>query len=92
MASCKWEKSPVGVPSIRDLRERVTHRASSRGILFSMSGFTATAEALAHERLDSAVILLFGPNDCEWALAGKLTELIESKLHQAMVLRELPWK
>ena len=90
IVSCKWEAAPIGVEAVRNLRDRVTHRPTSRGILMSMSGFAKTSIEDVSARLESAVILLFGPDDIESSLTGEFTELLTEKLHSAMVNRTFP--
>jgi hypothetical protein len=87
IVSAKWERKPIQPKAMRDLRERVTHRHGSVGIFVSMSGFTDEAASYAIERLESAAILLFGPEDVAASLRGELTNIIESKLHQMMTIR-----
>lgn len=92
LVSSKWEKSAIEVSAVRDLRERINHRPTSRGVLLSMSGFSQNAENYARERLESAVILLFGPNDIERVFNGELTSLLVQKLHIVMTKRAMEWK
>ena len=91
IVSCKWLMNPCGVEEARNLRDRVTHRPTSRGILFSMSGFASTFIDDIAARLGHAVILPFGPEDTEKTLAGQLTSLLQQKLDTAMVNRQFPW-
>lgn len=90
--SCKWEKKPVQTGAVRDLRDRITHRPGTRGIFLSMSGFAKGAHSLAEERLESAVILLFGPKDIDQAVDGKFDDLLKSKLRDAMTVRKMTWE
>ncbi|MCG9894074.1 MAG: restriction endonuclease [Fimbriimonadaceae bacterium] len=91
IVSCKWLSGACEVEDARSLRDRVVHRPGTRGVLCSMSGFTAGFEGDIERRLSDAIILPFGPGDIENALSGKLTALLQSKLHGVIVNRVFPW-
>lgn len=91
LVSCKWVRDPVESNAIRDLRDRVTGRPGTRGIVASMSGFTQSAIQNAQERIESAIILLFGKSDIERLLVNgdSFDELLQSKLNAAIVARSI---
>ncbi|MBS1701782.1 MAG: restriction endonuclease [Armatimonadetes bacterium] len=84
--SCKWEKNPIGSPAVRDIRERVTARPGSIGVLVSVSGFTGEAVELAESRLESAVVLFLGEADLDDVFNSdrKLADLLLDK-HQLLM-------
>lgn len=91
LVSCKWEKAAVETKDIRDLHSRISARPSTRGVLFSMSGFSRNAIEEAARRMESAVLLLFGPKDVADLFDGKatLTSLLREKLHAVMTRRKI---
>lgn len=91
IVSCKWLSAPCEVEDVRNLRDRVIHRPGTRGVLFSMSGFTSGFVGDIERRLSDAIILPFGPEDIENALSGELSSLLQSKFHGVIVNRVFTW-
>lgn len=91
IVSCKWLSAPCEVEDARNLRDRVIHRPGTRGVLFSMSGFTSGFIGDIERRLSDAIILPFGPEDIENALSGELSSLLQSKFHGVIVKRVFTW-
>ena len=91
--SAKWEKATIETGPVRDLRDRVTARAGTRGALVSMSGFSQNATNLARERMESAMILFFGPEDigATFLKGESLSELIKKKMRSLVIEKKMLW-
>ena len=63
LVECKWVADPVESAIVRELKGKLDNRVDVRGIVISMSGFTAGAAQQAAEYAGQRVILLFGPGD-----------------------------
>lgn len=91
IVSCKWLSKPCEVEDARNLRDRVIHRPGTRGVLFSMSGFTSGFVTDIEGRMSDAIILPFGPEDVGNALSGEFSSLLLSKFHAVIVNRVFSW-
>ena len=90
--SCKWVKRPVQAHEVELLESRVRSRAGTRGgILASMSGFTTNCVDETRMKINSAMVLLFGPDDIECVIGGfsNFTDLLSAKLEEAMHHRKI---
>ena len=85
----KWWKDPIGVPEISQHLVRVYHRAESRAIIISASGFTAPAVSTCKEALQQKVVVLCTLQEIVFLLEnqGDLCELIKKKVQSAIVDR-----
>lgn len=94
LIECKWEKDPVQPRELREFRDRITARPGVRGLFFSMSGYTDAAKQDARDRLESCMVLLFGPGDIErlFAFECSFTEMLNHKFDAAMAQRKILWK
>src|SRR5207248_1890542 len=63
LVECKWVNDPVEATVVRELKGKLDNRVDVRGIVVSMSGFTAGAVDQAAEYAGQRVIILFGPED-----------------------------
>jgi hypothetical protein len=73
IVQCKWEKDPVQRSYFGDLRDRMTSRAGVRGVFVSLSGYTEEAVKDAIDRLETAILLLYGPEDVGRIMRGGTT-------------------
>lgn len=91
LVECKWEGDPVEPRAIREFRDRVTARPGLRGLFFSMSGYTDAPKEDARDRLESCMILLFGPGDIErlFSFQCSFTESLNAKFDAAMARRQI---
>ncbi len=89
--SCKWEKSVVGARVVRDLRDRITARPGSIGVLVSIGGFSSEAVEYVESRLESASILFVSKADLDMVFSGeiRITDLISSKRDVLMKKRKV---
>jgi hypothetical protein len=86
----KWEKDPIEAPVIRELFGKLGNRIDVRGIIASMSGFTAGAVKQVHDYTGQRVILLYGSEDVKALVYGKATfdELLNAK-YKALVTKRM---
>lgn len=93
LAECKWERNPVGAPTISRLRDKATARVGTNGLFFSMSGYARTALSNTQEGLQRRTILLFGPNDIENIIHRRttFTDLLNSKFDLATSKRRIEY-
>lgn len=84
--SCKWVKNPIQPHEVDLLESRVRDRASTKGVLFSMSGFTPNCIDKIRSKISSSIIIPFGPVDIENIFRNKtsLSDLIEQKIDKIM--------
>jgi hypothetical protein len=94
LIECKWEKKPIETKVIRDLFGKLSHRTEVKGIVVSMSGFTAGALEAAHDFRGQATLLLFGPEDIRsvFSFESTFTSLLEHKLKEFVIRRKVVFK
>ncbi|NOK63790.1 MAG: hypothetical protein GFH27_549283n22 [Chloroflexi bacterium AL-W] len=90
---CKWEKKRVGAEIIRELYGKLSNRIDVRGIVISMSGFTKGAVDQAQECIPNKLILLFGKQDAQNIVDGKLAfeEVLDTKYKEAITKRKITY-
>lgn len=91
LSECKWEKTPIGASVVRELYGKLSNRIDVRGIIVSMSGFTAGAVKQVQDYVGQRVILLFGPKDIGSLLYGQhtLDELLDEKYKELVMRRKV---
>jgi hypothetical protein len=91
IVECKWEKSPIGAPVIRELIGKLSKRSEVRGIVVSMSAFAQTAIAEVLEQASKATVVLFGPKDIRSIFESRETfsNLLELKLREIVIRRKV---
>ncbi len=90
LIECKWEKSPIEAPVIREPQGKLLNRVDVRGIVMSLPGFTAGAVSQVQEYAGSRAILLFGKKDVEnliYQRAG-FEDLLSFKYNELVTRRE----
>lgn len=80
LLECKDEKPPLNIEPIAKMRNQLMRRpASTIGLLFSMSGYTAPAQILANY-LGAQTILLWHPEEIGLAVKeNRIAPLLEAK-------------
>ena len=88
---CKWVKETTQPYLLSILRDRTTARIGMRGLFVSMSGFTPEAIKDTADRLEQAMILLFGLQDIEAIVShrSQFSELLKVKFHAAITRRAI---
>lgn len=86
----KWWDKAIGVPEISQHLVRVYHRAESRAIIISASGFTDPAVSTCKDALQQKVVTLCTLQEFVILLEkeGDLCELIRKKVRAAIVDRK----
>lgn len=86
----KWWDKPISVPEISQHLVRVYHRAESRAIIISASGFTSPAVNTCKESLQQKVVILCTLQELVILLEkeGDLCNLIKKKIQAAIVDRK----
>ena len=81
LCSCKWEIKATQPKEIDLLVSRVLDRATTKGIIFSMSGLSEACFDKLREKMSSAIIIPFGPKDISNLLQDKMSisELLDLK-------------
>jgi hypothetical protein len=87
----RWLAAPVEASDVREFYARVTARHGVGGLFFSMSGFTSGSVEWARDRLESCMMLFFGPRDIEGLMVGakRFSDLLANKLHAAITRRRI---
>ena len=93
LVECKWVADPAEAPVVRELKGKLDNRVDVRGIVVSMSGFTAGAVEQAAEYAGQRVILLFGPEDVRALVEQKSTfeELLNEKYRAIVTRKQAIW-
>ena len=91
LVECKWENKPIETHVIRNFFAKLDLREGVKGMIISMSGFTAGALDDVRDRMGRRVILLFGPEDIGSVVTGnqKLNDLIHEKHTQLIIKRSV---
>lgn len=91
LVECKWEQHRVQAKIVRELYGKLSKRDDMKGIVVSMSRFTAGAIEDAQTFISSKMILLFGPEDVHSMIYGRLSfdELLNKKHQKAITNREI---
>jgi hypothetical protein len=94
IVECKWEKKAIEAPVVRELFGKLRNRAEVRGIIVSMSGFSAGAIKQVHDYSGQATIVLFGPEDTRaiFHFDNTFDELLTQKLRELVVRRKVTFK
>lgn len=89
LIECKWEKDAIEASVIRELHGKLVNRIDVRGIVVSMSGFSAGAKKQAEDYVSTKLILLFGPADIASLISqsGTFDDLLNRKYHQLVTKR-----
>jgi DNA-binding transcriptional regulator YhcF (GntR family) len=90
LIECKWEKEPIQALVIRELNGKLSNRVDVRGIVASVSGFTAGAGKQVEDYSGQKIILLFGPEDIK-ALVYQTTtfdDLLNQKYKELVTKRK----
>ncbi|MBK7393982.1 MAG: restriction endonuclease [Chloracidobacterium sp.] len=87
----KWEKDPIEAAVVRELYGKLGNRIDVRGILASMSGFSAGAVKQAEDYIGQKVVLFFGPDDITSLIYNKasLEELLDAKYRELIIRRTI---
>lgn len=87
----KWEKKPIEAPVARELYGKLGNRADVRGILVSMSNFTAGTEKQVIDYVNEKVILLFGEKDIRSMITWEKTfeDLLNHKYRELVIRKKV---
>lgn len=94
LVECKWVADPVEAAVVRELKGKLDNRVDVRGIVLSMSGFSAGAVEQVAEYAGQRVILLFGPEDVR-ALCSQessFDELLNEKYKALVTRKQVVWR
>jgi hypothetical protein len=94
LVECKWAADPVEAAVVRELKGKLDNRVDVRGIVVSMSGFTAGADDQAAEYAGQRVIILFGPEDVRTLVDQERSfeELLNEKYRVLATRRQVIWR
>lgn len=94
LVECKWVSDPVEAPIVRELKGKLDNRVDVRGIVVSMSGFTAGAVGQAVEYAGQRVILLFGPEDVHALVSqeSSFEGLLNEKYKALVTRKQIVWR
>jgi hypothetical protein len=94
LVECKWVAEPVEAAVVRELKGKLDNRVDVRGIVVSMSGFSAGAVEQAADYAGQRVILLFGPEDVRALVSQESTfeELLNEKYRELVTRRQVVWR
>ena len=93
LIECKWEKDAVEAGVVRELFGKLGNRIDVKGIVVSMSGFTAGAAEQAGNYAGQKVILLFGPEDVRSIIqqTTNFNDILNEKYDALITSRKLIW-
>lgn len=94
LVECKWVADPVEASVVRELKGKLDNRVDVRGIVLSMSGFSAGAVEQAVEYAGQRVILLIGPEDVRALISQNSTfeELLNEKYKALVTRKQIIWR
>lgn len=94
LIECKWEKDAIEASVVRELFGKLGNRSEIRGILVSMSGFTAGAAEQVKDYANANLVFLFGHDDVNDLLLGKslFDNLLDEKHHQLVTRRKVVYR
>lgn len=94
LIECKWERDPVGAPTIREFLGKLNKRSGVNGLFVSMSGFTGPAIEEAEGGTASKLVLFFGPKDVERLFNGQRTfdDLLTKKHTALSIVRRIEFE
>lgn len=93
LIECKWENGAVGTNPINHLLAKLNMRDGARGILMSMSGFTAGAVQSVEDSTTQKLMLLFGRKDTEQLIddPSAFDSLLNEKHKEIVMRRKAVW-
>ena len=94
LIECKWEKKPIEADVVDKLFGKLSRRATTYGILMSMSGFTKGCVDCVKDFTSQKLILLFGKSDIEEIIAfpNSFDSLLNEKHKELVLRRNVVWK
>lgn len=94
LIECKWEKKPIEADIVDKLFGKLSRRATTYGILMSMSGFTKGCIDCVKDFTSQKLILLFGKSDIEEIIAfpNSFDSLLNEKHKELILRRNVLWK
>jgi predicted transcriptional regulator len=94
LVECKWVNDPVEASVVRELKGKLDNRVDVRGIVVSMSSFTAGAVEQVADYVNQRVILLFGPEDVRALVRQESTfeDLLNKKYRALVTRKQIIWQ
>lgn len=91
LIECKWERAAIEAAVVRELHGKLSNRTAVRGIIVSMSGFSAGAEQQAKDFSGQSAILFYGFEDVKGIVNQKtdFNEILRTKLRELTIRRNV---